>query len=673
MSLPIPSPDPAGIRRRRTLVLSLVAGALVIALIVIAAVIWSSRDADAEPAAVAVTATIDGTPVGVEPVAPTGAQAAALADLGAPGYLALHPFTVDAASVSAVSGELVLELTLPAEVPPGAFVTFARYAPEIDAWEPVATTLATDAVTVTTRAMVQGGSASGGGGGGIRSASLSAPTVAGGLWTAVIGGIDSAVQGVEGALSDAGAAVASIADGVGDWWTDASADWSADFALGSQWVMRASRELYGTAADVPECAPDADGAVPWITDTVISDNAMIAGLGLEGGNAAVLLCAGPDPADPTLLQVRAAANRAYGFSVVFPAGLEPRTAGMDALDISTSALIDAGYAVIASGGDLLVNPGRFILPTQTYSVTVDEAAVRASQAQTGTARVIEYALPTFPQALLSGVLGVALAELDPEDFFGGALGVFFLARDCDFAQWGAGVPWTELLGAVSTCLETLDSDALQKAAAEVARDAASGEGVADGVAGKVAEEVAEAASGEAADRAAAFVSGGAEKARKVIAKLGWLTWFSISQTATDYIADAGTEEISDLPAWFVNATLAAEPTARWEDVEGRWCGITYPSCTPIVLGTTVTEWGTSTITFEAELGECFAGIGADDPGSGANIVYCPAGAPTPAGVPGAEPGMPPTDDNVDFDRVFIYQGYGTAAWFREEDVAAVRG
>ncbi|ANG85040.1 hypothetical protein [Microbacterium aurantiacum] len=123
----------------------------------------------------------------------------------------------------------------------------------------------------------------------------------------------------------------------------------------------------------------------------------------------------------------------------------------------------------------------------------------------------------------------------------------------------------------------------------------------------------------------------------------------------------------------MNATLAAEPTARWEDVEGTWCGITYPSCTPIVLGTTVTEWGTSTITFEAELGECFAGIGADDPGSGANIVYCPAGAPTPAEVPGAEPGMPPTDDNVAFDRVFIYQGYGTAAWFREQDVAAVRG
>ena len=578
------------------------------------------------------------------------AEASALADLGGAGYLAMRPFAVTNDAVR--PGDVAFELTLPTELPDGTFATFAWFDRSLDEWVPVGSTVAADARTITTARSSTDVPSAAGGGFALTTASFdgrASGDPASEIWTVVVGGVDDAVSAVGVAIEEVGAGVVDIGDATGEWWNEATADWSADFTLGSQWVMRAQRELLGTGADTPECAPDAEGAVSWVADTLMSDNAIIAGWGLEGGNAAVLLCAGPDPTDASKLQVRAAANRSYGFPVRFAEGIEPSSAGMDALEISTSTLIDAGYSAVASGGDLILNPRTFILPAQTYSFTVDEATVRAAQKLTSSPRIVEYPLSTFPEVLLSSVLGAALSELDPDDFFGGALGVFFLARDCDFTQWQADTAWTELTNSISTCLEALDSDDLQSAATDVARSA----------------------TGDSADRAEAFVSGGADKARRLIGQLKWLAWFAAAQTAADYVNDVGTEQLAELPAWFVNATLADAPTARWEDVAGTWCGITYPSCTDLVPGTTQTPLGTLTTSFEYMLGECFAGVSSGDAGGGVTIVYCPAGAATPADVPGSEPGLPPSDDDLDFDRVFAYQGYGTAAWFRAEDVGAV--
>lgn len=590
-------------------------------------------------------------------VSPSDAELGSLTDLSAAGYVAARPFKI--ADHEVRPGVVSFEASLPVDLPDGAFATFARLDSTTNEWMPVATTVGNDSRTITATPTGAQTPAESSPAFPVRTASLtdthgglaaSLLDPAADVWTIVIGGLDGAVDSVGSAMQDAGATLTQITDAADEKWNALMADWGEDLTLGSQWVMRAARDLLGTGADTPDCAPDAEGAVPWVTETLLSDNAMIEGLGLEGGNAAVLICAGPDPDDASRLQVRAAANRSYGFPVRFADGTVPGSAGMDALDPSTSSLIGAGYSAIANGVDLIVNPGRFILPGQTYSFVVDEGTVRESQALTATGRIVEYPMPSFPQVLLSSFLGAAMEELDPEDFFGGAMGVFFLARDCDFTQWQAGAAWTELTNGISTCLEALDSDSLQNAASDVARSA----------------------SGDSADRAAAFVEGGAEKARRVIGKLKWLALFAATQTITDYIGDVGTEDLSDIPAWFVNATLAAPPAARWEDVAGTWCGITYPSCLDIVLGTTTTEYGTSTIQFVDNRGDCFAGLGIDDPGSGANIVYCPAGAETPADVPGIEPGLPPADDTTEFDRVFMYQGYGTAAWFRDEDVEAVK-
>ncbi|GAB2698678.1 hypothetical protein BKA24_000862 [Microbacterium marinum] len=672
MSTTVPD-SPAPLRRRRALVIGLTASIAVAALVVVAAIASVSGQGD-RPAAVSITSSIDGEPVDLQPVNVDDAQMAALTELSPHRYLAMPPFVI--ANDDVRPGAVRLDLELPESVPDGVFVTFAYLDITIDEWMPVATRLDADGRTIVAELPAYGSADGGGIAPTVTTASLRSRAVptnmpfdpATQIWTAVVGGLDTAVDAVGEAIGDAGAAVVDVVDAAGEEWDRAIAEWGEDFTLGSQWLMRAERDLLGTGVDAPTCQPDTDGAVPWVADTLLSDNAMIVGLGIEGGNAAVLLCVGPDPDDPSMLQVRAAANRSYGFPVTLADGIVASSAGMDALDPSASVLIGAAYSAIAGNVDLLLNPGAFILPGQTFSFTVDESTVRASHELTASDRVVEYPLAAFPQVLLSGFLGAALEELDPEDMFAGALGVFFLARDCDFSQWEAGTQWAELVGSVSTCVETLDSDSLQNAALEVARSTE----VPSSGAVDLADDVKAADAAKAAKTADAFVAGGAEKARKVIGKLKWLALFAAVQTVSDYIADVGSEELSELPAWFANVTTTAAPVASWEDVADTWCGVTAP-CIELEPGTSQTDWGTSTLDFDRMMGECFAGIESGDPGSGANVVYCPAGVATPDDIPGSDVGLPPADDDSAFDRVFIYQGYGTFAWFRQADLLAVKG
>ncbi len=642
-------------RRSRTLVLSLVAAVAVAAVIAVLAVVWIGGQRPGATA-VPVGASIGGEPVELRSFPADEAQMAALTELSPRGYLAMQPFVI--ADDDLRAGGVRFDLELPTTLPDAAFATFAYLDLTIGEWVPVATRVDVDQRTVVAEPPASDLPAAAGDDRVITTASLRSRVVdtrmpfdpATQIWTVVIGGIGDAVDTVGDAIGEAGAAIVEIADAAGEQWEKAVADWSADFTLGSQWLMRVQRDVLGTGADTPECSPDADGAVPWVSETLTSDNAMIAGLGVEGGNAAVLICVGPDPADPSLLQVRAAANRSYGFPVVLADGLVTTSAGMDVPDSSAAELIGTAYSLVASSADLLLNPGAFILPGQSFSLTVDEAAVRASHELTGGNQIVAYPLPAFPQVLLSGFLGAAMEELDPDDLFAGSMSVFFLMRDCDVATWAVGAPWTELIGSVSTCLEVLDSDTLQNTASEFARSA----------------------SGESADAAAAFVSGGAEKARTVIGKLKWLALFSAAQTVSDHIADVGVEELTDRPAWYVNVITTEAPAVRWEGIAGTWCGLSAP-CIELVPGTTQNEWGTSTLSFDRMMGECFGGSETSDPGSGAMVVYCPAGAATPAEIPGSDVGLPPGDDNPAFDRVFIYQGYGTIAWFRQSDLEAVKG
>ncbi|QEW01229.1 hypothetical protein F6J84_14745 [Microbacterium caowuchunii] len=630
---------------------------VVVALVVAAAVVWVVQLPKGTPSAVA---TVGGVEVRFEPAETPEDAAYALSDLQNSAYLALHPFQrVGDGELPEGDGELRSEL--PVNLPEGAIATFAYYDAESASWMPAPTSIGDDLRTIRTAVSSGGASADPAAAGppvmslaSTGTAASRATTVAvptgplGGLWTIVVTGTAAAVEAANSALNEAGVAAAGFVEDLGENTAAAWADFSSDFALGSQWAMRATHVLLGNSADIPECEPDSEGAVPWVQDSLKSDNAAVSGFGLDGGNAAVLICVGPDPDDSSRLQVRAAANRSYGFPVVFADGLTTVYAGMDALEPSTSDLIGAGYQMIADGASLLLNPQTFILPTRTYTFVVEEDAVRASQQLTQTAQIVEFPMPSFPEVLLSGTLGAALEELDPDDVFAGALGVFFLARDCDFTQLKPENDWATTANWISTCVGALDSDTLQGAAVEVA--------------GK--------ASGEAAEKAQKFVGGAASKAGSVVSKLAWLTITSAIQSTIDYIGDVGTEAVSEYPAWFVILTLNA-PAAKWDDFAGTWCRADGSFCHDYRPGTVATAWGTSTIRQTGMMGDCFEGLGEDDPGSGAMVVYCPAGVPTPEDVPGEDIGLPPADDNVDFERLFVYQGFGNHAKFRQTDLAAL--
>lgn len=119
--------------------------------------------------------------------------------------------------------------------------------------------------------------------------------------------------------------------------------------------------------------------------------------------------------------------------------------------------------------------------------------------------------------------------------------------------------------------------------------------------------------------------------------------------------------------------VQASMTPVWEDVAGRWCDTGSPlhaagDCTDIVVG----DDGTRVFAFSEMEEQCFRGTvrsnGPSGPGTGpgANVMYCPAGTPTPATLSGSFNGEPMVhNDDATRDRVWIYHAPGSGTWFRE--------
>jgi hypothetical protein len=112
------------------------------------------------------------------------------------------------------------------------------------------------------------------------------------------------------------------------------------------------------------------------------------------------------------------------------------------------------------------------------------------------------------------------------------------------------------------------------------------------------------------------------------------------------------------------APPAPEPAApTWESIDGTWCSSAFPTDCLVIAGQTDTTWGLP-ISFVSEQAGCFLGLE-----EGANVLFCPAGVPTP----GAElsPGTgEPGRDNPAFDRLWVYNGQGPDTLFREDDLTA---
>lgn len=106
-------------------------------------------------------------------------------------------------------------------------------------------------------------------------------------------------------------------------------------------------------------------------------------------------------------------------------------------------------------------------------------------------------------------------------------------------------------------------------------------------------------------------------------------------------------------------------TPTWNDLNGTWCGGSSGGCTTIE-NLVDREHGASFV-FRQMKENCFFGSYVP-PGSvgGANILYCPAGVPTPSEYRGSRGGgkIFETDDESR-DRFWGYQGVGVKAFFRQ--------
>lgn len=136
----------------------------------------------------------------------------------------------------------------------------------------------------------------------------------------------------------------------------------------------------------------------------------------------------------------------------------------------------------------------------------------------------------------------------------------------------------------------------------------------------------------------------------------------------DAFPSFGSQELKD-PATTAPDKVTTAPTstpttekaiADWADINGTWCpeGQGTDSCVEIAGGRDVTF--NADLSFVESRGECLLGLATYQDGGGANVLYCPAGAPTPGAdfTPRFTDGEPVIGDNPTKDRIWFFQGPG---------------
>lgn len=482
--------DPAP--RKRPALALWIALAVAVVLVVTGTIVWVSlpRDSttEAEWAGGTLAVRAEGVGIDVAEAAYDPAIATATDVLVPTGFVALRPMDVVADGELPASG-VHLSWTSPVALPADTSVTFAYWDPDLSIWVPEHTTLSDDGRTV--------------------SATVSHLSI----WNVFF----DAAEEVSGAF--------------GDLMTDVGDSMAEAWERGNAQLFRLSRELLGNAASNPTCT---EPAPSWVAEAFATDNVDVDyGLGGEAsGIAAVLLCAGQSV--DGLLEVRAAANRGYGFPVVFADGVTPVTAGATSIDATISAVLSTGAARFFDGaGNFAVSPETFVYATQEYAATFDEATVRAA----GGGRIVSFELPTIAQVIVSSTLKLAMDTLgDGSDIVTGILAVLSIVQSCDLGDLGDAPDSAAVTVWLSACAAALEPDH-----------------IADAV-DVVAEDVFATNDPAIADR----LRGNADLVRTVLGKLKFLLIFSTAQTLTDYLGDLITEDVSTYPAWFVQIALAPE-------------------------------------------------------------------------------------------------------------------
>jgi hypothetical protein len=519
------------------------------------------------------------------------------------------------------SGGITLQATLPADLPAGAVVRFAYVDEETATWAPVPTEVSGTTVSTTTDHLS--------------------------MWTVVV------------SFTDATWSTATVDwDAAGAHWTDVGAQvgesWAAWSSMGpGSWVYRNAGLMLGLQADAPQCDGDIhqEPGLEWVDQAVISQ---LTGIPIE--NQSVLSCVGVDPEDPTRLQIKAAANRGFGFRVEFASVIDPEVQWSYLENLATAdtaALFDllSDGALNASATEPVALFQNLLVGTTEMSFSVTEASVRA--AQTTGEHLVSFQRPDELQMAVSVLVNLLVSALEGE--VGGEIalaGVVLGVRDC----MGANLPgeWGNAAAASAWafgCLQSIVDEDFFTSVDTLTTQAA-------------------------ANKDASFSPNitaifGTEDNRKLFGKvlhaLKWIDVVALMLTMTDYWG-----ERTDNP-WWVDV-VAKGPD--WSGYNGTWCNI-YGECalaieSPSVVISAPTAFST-TKTFAG--GYSLAGSGAlvgNSPGceeigltgrsDGAiALVACPAGtAYTGAGIPNCGCGLETIDEirshYIGEDHIYVLVG-----------------
>lgn len=107
-------------------------------------------------------------------------------------------------------------------------------------------------------------------------------------------------------------------------------------------------------------------------------------------------------------------------------------------------------------------------------------------------------------------------------------------------------------------------------------------------------------------------------------------------------------------------TTPAPPPASWENVNGTWCSVAGDCFTVTDYVYEDPAYGTTYWLEQYDAPEgCFRGEAISQEYPGSQVLYCPAGVPTPSVIAGV------TNDDATQERIWFYQGQGADTYFKQ--------
>lgn len=501
----------------------------------------------------------------------------ALTELPLASHLMLRPVELTTAEEIPADG-ITLTITLPAELPEDAVARFAYYDEEIESWVPTPTERSGLTVTTTTTHLS--------------------------LWTVIVDVTQEAWDNVSDGWNDFVAEVqASVEE-----------SWKAWSTLGpGAWIYRTTGQLFGIQGDAPECEGDIYNTpgLEWVDAAVVSQ---LTGIPVE--NQSVLRCVGVDPEDSTRLQVKAVANRGFGFKVQFARNFEPEVEWSYLAELAT-ADVGAFSELVANLLDNEVVSGLtqdLLVGTTEMSFSVSEEEVQLAQ-QTGH-KLVSFVRPNEMQmaySILAKLMFESIEDALPVSFFS----VIFATRDC----FGANLPgeWGDALSVATWmlgCAQTIVDDEFAADIDEVATKMAKSENA----------SYPPALTKMFSSKQFKKVSG------KVVNVLKWLDVVILTLNMTDYWG-----ERTDNPWWVDIKAKTPDASA----LDGTWCNI-YGECALTVSAPAVTVSAPDQFATTKNIAGDYTVIGGyaaggDSPGCEAfpvdgplgvaAMVHCPKGVP----------------------------------------------